>query len=377
MTACDILLLLRSRNLYHIIDQILDQLGAVSLISLSLSSSSHYHLVSSNRDSRQKISDWKRWMRRSPTSSTLFNRKGSTLVTSLAIFGNSVAFTQMDFEESSSCIAVMDIEGEDPPTRLLVADYPVTIHSLDFNEEFLVLLRAEFDSHNYSQGSVLVYSRNNSKICELNPEPDCKITCIKLMGGLAITSSELGSIVLTSLHSQPATTRQIKASDAAVVDLSISENRIVSLSLDSMIRVWTPESDRYLSCLRLENKVSSKISVSWPYCIVTNSNHVILCDLERRDCLQRLRIPGEGPDSSTYQGALAINSQNILVGGLGGTLYVWSLQDIIDGHKPQERITMKTLKCLDMEDVISGVRTAENDKILLSGWNGKCCLLSF
>ena len=83
MTSCDVLVMLQRRNLEHVIDRILSYLGAISQMSLALSSSSHHQLVTNNKVARKKISAWRRWMRRDPTTGTLFDKEGS-IVTSLS-----------------------------------------------------------------------------------------------------------------------------------------------------------------------------------------------------------------------------------------------------------------------------------------------------
>ena len=370
MTSCDVLVMLQRRNLEHVIDRILSYLGALSQMSLALSSSSHHQLVINNKVARKKISAWRRWMRRDPTTGTLFDKEGS-IVTSLSVLANSVAFCLQDFTESSSSICVMDLDQKAPPSRVLVADYPLSLHSLSCSEELLVFLTV----HHVTQCHVNVLCRRTkTRLSQFNPHPGhAKVTSLKLEGHLLVSGSESGSIVLTSLQcpSQPSTTHEISASDAAVLDLSLQHFRIVSLSQDSAVRVWTTEAD-LITTISAENKNLSKMSVSWPFCIIAGLDIVLLWDLERGHQLQTLHTA-----SGQVPSVLSINRHLIVVGDLTGSLSIWSLQDLTDGHSSEENKTRNTLKCLDMQNVISGVCILSGDKILLTGWNGKCCLLSF
>ena len=79
-------------------------------------------------------------MRRTPSSSLLFHSEGSVIAT-LANFGDTVAFSELDFSESLSSIHLVDINGQVPGTRIVVADYPVPVHSIDLNEYLIVFLK--------------------------------------------------------------------------------------------------------------------------------------------------------------------------------------------------------------------------------------------
>ena len=76
-------------------------------------------------------------------------------------------------------------------------------------------------------------------------------------------------------------------------------------------------------------------------------------------------------------GVVSITRDLLLVGDIRGRLSIWSLQDLVDGHRPEEKRTGRRVECLGPENVISGVSFLSPDKILVTGWDGKCCFLSF
>ena len=312
-------------------------------------------------------------MRRTPSSSLLFYSEGS-VITTLANFGNTVAFSELDFSESLSSIHLVDINGHVPGTRIVVADYPVPVHSIDLNEDLIVFLKPSQDQFGLSD--VNVYLRlGGRQASQFNPQPGSRITSIKLLGGLLVSSSTEGCLVLTSLAnpSKPRNTLELADSGAgAVLDLGVSQARILALSEDSTVRVWKTDSENCVSRLSVGNENMSKISVSWPYCIIAGQNTVELWDLEKEQFLQRLEMSGD-----RVVNVLNITSQHILVGDLTGSITVWSLLDLLDGHKPEEEETLRSVQCLDSESSVSGICSLSADKILVAGWSGKCSLLGF
>ena len=205
-------------------------------------------------------------------------------------------------------------------------------------------------------------------------DPGSRITCLRLEGDLLVSGSESGLITLTSLTSPGILSPllQVRPSSEAVRDLALQDGRVVSLSADARLRVWTVRSDRCISNISLENEKLSKISVNWPLCIIAGLDNVLLWDLEKSQQLQRLQLAGGGVGS-----VVTITRHQVLVGDTRGSLSIWSLQDLIDGHEAEEDKTRKTVECFEPENVISGVCSLAADKILVTGWNGKCCLFSF
>ena len=88
--------------------------------------------------------------------------------------------------------------------------------------------------------------------------------------------------------------------------------------------------------------------------------------------MHRLELPGD-----RLANVLQLTSHHILAGDLRGSLTLWSLPDLLDGHKPCEERTVRSVQCLEEESSVSGISSLSADKILVAGWDGKCSLLSF
>ena len=362
MTSTDLLVKLKWRNLEHIIDVILHHLGPVSLTCLSLCSSKHYQLVTANRVASRRIRLWRRWINGRPTVSSLLDNEGS-IVTSLAVSGNLAAYCLQDFQDSSSSIQMMDIEAMKEVGRIHVADYPVTLHSLRCSEEVVVFIT----SPQVGQSRLNVLWRRTK--VRVSQSAGSRMTSLGLEGDLLVTGSESGLVTLVSLTSPGLLSplHQVRHATEAVRDLALQQGRVVSLSGDSRLRVWTVGSDKCISDVSLEKENLTRMAVRWPLCIISGVDTVLVWDLERRHQLQTLKTGGE----------VSITRDQLLVGDHWGRVSIWSLQDLVDGHRPEEKRTRRRVECLGPENVISGVSCLSPDKILVTGWNGKCCLLSF
>ena len=201
-------------------------------------------------------------MRRTPMSSVLFEAEGSVIAT-MASYGDTLAFSELDFSESRSSIHLLDMRGKVPRRRIVVADFPVTVHSIDLTEELIVFLKASQDQVGLSD--VNIYSRQERrKICQFSPQPGAKLTSIKLLGGSLVSCSADGCIVFTSLETpgQPRNTVELAGSvGEPVLSLCVSRARVVALSEDSTLRVWKTDSENCCSTsLSVRNQNISKIS---------------------------------------------------------------------------------------------------------------------
>ena len=312
-------------------------------------------------------------MRRTPRSSLLLDWEGSVTAT-MAITGDTLAISELDFSHSLSSIHLLDLKGNLPRTRIVVADFPVTVHSIDLNEDLLVFLKASQDQ--YGLWDVNIYwRRDRSKICEFNPQAGCKITSIKLLGGFLVSTSADGCIALTSLHNprQPRNTLELAGAEAGpVLDLGVSQARIVALSDDSTVRVWKTDSENCISTLSAGNQNMSKMSVSWPLCLIAGLHVVELWNLEEQQCLQTLEMP-----DCRAANVLNLTTDLILVGDLKGSITLWSLPDLLDGHKARPGKTVRSLECLEEDSAVVGVSSLSPGQILVAGWSGKCSLLRF
>ena len=362
MTSSDLLVKLQLRNLEHVIDVILHHLGPVSLKCLALCSSEHYQLVLANRLASRRTRLWRRWINGRPTVSTLLDNEGS-VVTSLAVSGNLAAYCLQDFEDSSSSIRMMDVEAMKEVGRIHVADYPVTLHSLRCSEEVVVFIT----SPQIAKNLLNVHWRKTK--ASVSQSASSRLTSLGLEGDLLVTGSESGLVSLVSLAYPGLLSplHQVRHATEAVLDLALQQGQVVSLSGDSRLRVWTVGSDKCISDLSLGKEKLSRMAVRWPLCIISGLDTVLVWDLERRQQLQRLETGG----------VVSITRDLLLVGDIKGRLSIWSLQDLVDGHRPEEKRTGRRVECLGPENVISGVSCLSPGKILVTGWNGKCCLLSF
>ena len=365
MESEDILSLLFWRNLDFIIDKIFHQVGALTLMSLSQCSKVHQNIVQQNRVAQRKLAKWTKLMN-NPLPMKVFSQ--SSMITCLAQHQETLMYP--DHTQHSTTIVTWSMDSQSQGNIIVEENYPVMVSRLDFNDNLVVVVSGNTASFR-GRESVSCFSRKTKVLLsKFYPHEDA-ISKVMFRDDVLITASFDQTIVLTDLSNPhcPKTLQTLLEHQQPVVDLSIDQGFLASLSTDATLVLW----NLWLPSLKVAKKKTflkkslSKVCLSWPLVALYGYNLIQLWNLKNDEILRKLEL---APNDRLT--GIQINFGYILASDVNGIVTVWSLDDVLDGHQDLADRTHRRLQTSqNSPTIISAARFLDPSIIVASGWDGR------
>ncbi|XP_023346135.1 F-box/WD repeat-containing protein 7 isoform X2 [Eurytemora carolleeae] len=289
----DILGELQKRNLINILGNILDQLSPHCLRLLQFTCSLYREIVKDDPRSVRRLELSRRWLYGQPTVLPICQRPGY-MVTALAAHpGDSIIFGLLG---DNATVNMYKKDTLKLTARLEQSrEFPASIPALVYNDQVVVTCVYESLVQGGLNHVLYIWRREDNSLASTFSPHSQLIRTVKLANNFILTASNDGTIVVTDLTnpSQPTLKHTLTGHKDYVSGLDNDASRVVSVSVDNIMKVWSIPSFKCVFSVNTETP-TLKVSMSWPLAVTGGKTTLVLWNLELQFKIRELNMESLG-----------------------------------------------------------------------------------